>query len=227
MPKTCVCLGGCGNRTQSRLRRCRLCQQAWLQTDEGRAEEAWRASILKSQARSQNFLNLSDLDTENSEPARTSADGKYCFLLTRRTGWGHRAVTFIMRNPSATDAEQDDPTIRRCVGFASGWECGWLYIVNVSPLRATDPANLLRAGPEPEEIWLENLQAIRDAAARSDLVVAAWGIHGQAEGRAARVLAALDGNIDIHCLGTTRDGHPRHPLYVPAATKLAMFEPVP
>ena len=225
MPQMWPCRGGCGNRTQSRWRRCRRCQQAWLNTEEGRAEQAWWASIPKSRERPHNFLNLSDLDTENPELARTSADGKYYFLLIRRTGWGHRAVTFIMRNPSATDAEQDDPTIRRCMGFAARWEFGWLYVVNLSPLRATDSSVLLRAGPEPEEIWLENMQVILYTAAKSDLVVAAWGVHGQAEGRAARVLAALDGNSEMHCLGTTRDKHPRHPLYVPSATKLSLFRP--
>ena len=97
----------------------------------------------------------------------------------------------------------------------------------MTPLRANDPADLLRAGPEPEEVWLENIQTIRDTAAKSDLVMVAWGVHGQAEGRAQRVMAALAGRCEVHCLGTTRDGHPRHPLYVPAATKLALFEPTP
>ena len=94
-------------------------------------------------------------------------------------------------------------------------------------MRATDPTDLLRAGPEPEEIWLDNVETILDTAAKSDLVVAAYGTRGGAEQRAERVLAALDGNGEIYCLGTTRDGHPRHPLYVPAATKLKPFEPTP
>ena len=83
------------------------------------------------------------------------------------------------------------------------------------------------SGPESEETWLENVQTILDTSARSDLVVAAWSVHGQAEGRTQRVMAALAGRCEMHCLGTTRDGHPRHPLYVPAATKLALFEPTP
>ena len=152
-----------------------------------------------------------------------SADGRYRFLLTRRTGFGNRAVMFVMLNPSTADAERDDPTIRRCINFAARWERGWLYVVNLSPLRATDPADLLRAGPEPEEIWLENVRTILDTSARSDLVVAAWGVHGQAEGRAQRVLAALAGRCEIHCLGTTRAGYPRHPLYLPVTEQLVRF----
>ena len=224
MPKTWPCRGGCGNPTQSRWRRCRPCRRAWLNSDAGRAEQVWLASIPKSRERPHNFLGTG-IGTVNEEPARMSPDGRYRFLLTRRTSFGQKAVMFLMLNPSTADAVQDDPTIRRCINFAARWECGWLYVVNLSPLRATVPADLLRAGPEPEEVWLENVQTIRDTAARSDLVVAAWGAHGQAEGRAQRVLAALDGNSEMHCLGTTRDGHPRHPLYLPAATKLSLFRP--
>ena len=226
MPKTWPCRGGCGSRTQSRWRRCRPCWRAWLNSDAGRAEQAWLASITKSIERPYNFLDM-EMDTENHEPARMSADGQYCFLLTRRTVWGEKTMTFVMLNPSTADAERDDPTIRRCMGFASRWDFGWLHVVNLFPLRATDPDELLRAGPESEETWLENVQTILDTSARSDLVVAAWGVHGQAEGRAERVLAALTGRCEVHCLGTTRDGHPRHPLYVPSATKLALFEPTP
>ena len=223
MPQTWPC-HGCGSRTQSRWRRCRPCKGAWLKTEEGCAEQAWLASIPKSRERPHNFLNLG-MDTANQGPVRMTADGRYRFLLTRRTGFGEKRVMFLMLNPSTADAVQNDPTIRRCMGFAARWECGWLYVVNLSPLRATAPADLLRAGPEPEEIWLENLQTIRDTAAKSDLVVVAYGTHGGAEQRAERVLAALDGHAKLHCLGTTRDGHPRHPLYVPSATKLALFRP--
>ena len=224
MPKTWPCRSGRGNPTQSRWWRCRPCKGAWLNTDAGRAEQAWLASIPKSMERPYNFLDVG-MDTENHEPARMSADGTYRFLLTRRTGFGEKAVMFLMLNPSIADAVQNDPTIRRCIGFAARWDFGWLHVANLSPLRATNPADLLRAGPEPEEIWLENVRTIRDTTAKSDLVVVAYGTHGGAEQRAERVLAALDGHAKLHCLGTTRDGHPRHPRYVPAATKLALFRP--
>ncbi len=225
MPKKWTCRG-CGNPTQSRWRRCRLCKGAWLNTEEGRAEQASRASITKSRERPYNFLPVS-LDAESCGLVRMASDRRYCYLVIRRTGWGDRTVRFLMLHPSRAGAERNEPSIRRCISFATRWGCGWLHVVNLSPLRATDPADLLRAGPGPEEVWLENLQTILDTAVRSDLVVVAYGTHGGAEHRAERVLAALDGNGEIHCLGTTRDGHPRHPLYVPSATKLAPFEPTP
>ena len=119
-----------------------------------------------------------------------------------------------MLNPSTADGETDDPTIRRCIKFANTWGYGWLHVVNLSPLRATDPRELLRAGPEPEDVWLENLATVVATAEASDLVVAAWGVHGAVEDRADRVLAALDGRWRIYCLGLTKEGHPRHPLYL-------------
>ena len=68
-----------------------------------------------------------------------SACGRYRYLLTRRVGPGTRAVTFIMLNPSTADATRDDPTIRRCIGFARSWGIGGVDVVNLFAFRATEP----------------------------------------------------------------------------------------
>ena len=90
--------------------------------------------------------------------ARFSDDRRYRYLLTRRVGSGTKSVMFLMLNPSTADEVRDDPTIRRCIGFANSWECGWLYVTNLSPLRATDPADVLEAGPEPDDVWDSNMK---------------------------------------------------------------------
>ena len=166
-------------------------------------------------------MNLID-----SHPVRRfSPDRKYRYLLTRQVGFGDRGtVTFIMLNPSTADEAPDDPTIRRCISFANSWSYGWLHVVNLSPLRATDPKDLIDAGPEPDDVWEENILTIRETAWTSVLVIAAWGGHGNAEGRTHKVIDELVWKpgcvdlIDLHCLGTTKDGHPRHPLYVKGDT---------
>jgi len=114
----------------------------------------------------------------------------------------------VMLNPSTATQEQDDPTIRRCIGFARRWGYVRLEVVNLFAWRATRPKDLPRSW-DPEDD-----RAIREAVVRADRVVAAWGVHG-AGPRADEVLAML-GPCD--CLGVTKHGHPRHPLYLRADT---------
>lgn len=139
--------------------------------------------------------------------------GVYRYRLSRWWDEGFRAV-FVMLNPSTADAEQDDPTIRRCIGFAKAWKCAGLEVVNLFALRSTDPMALTTY---PDPIGPENDKAIRDAIHAPSVVVAAWGVHGRLRGRGVQV-RALVGN-SLYCLGLTRSGHPRHPLYVKADTK--------
>lgn len=66
-----------------------------------------------------------------------------------------------------------------------------------------------------------NDRFILDACSRDTVIVAAWGAHGDLDGRAAEVTRLLAGsNVRLHRLGTTRGGHPLHPLYVPYSTPL-------
>lgn len=142
------------------------------------------------------------------------ATRRYRYLLWRR--WGHGGtVAFVMLNPSTADAARDDPTIRRCAGFARTWGFGGMAVVNLFALRATDPARLRRAR---DPVGRENDHHIAAAAATADAVVVAWGVHGGLGARDRAVLALLAG-LRPRCLGVTRAGQPRHPLYLPAATR--------
>ena len=156
--------------------------------------------------------------------ARFSADRRYRYQLTRRVGFGDRVVAFVMLNPSTADAVRNDPTVRRCINYANAWGYGWLIVTNLSPLRATDPRELLAAGAEPEDVQRENERAIIEAASVADLVVAAYGVHGAAECRAERVLELLvEAGVTVACLGLTKAGAPRHPLYLPASARPFTF----
>lgn len=147
--------------------------------------------------------------------------GRYRYRLNR--SWDRMKATagFIMLNPSIADATQDDPTIRRCVGFARAWRCGGLCVVNLFAFRATDPADLFAAA---EPVGPENDDHIRAVLRQCRPVVAAWGAHGGHLGRdrAVREIIAAVG-VSVFCLGRTKAGQPRHPLYVAAATKLDLF----
>lgn len=146
-------------------------------------------------------------------------DGPYRYLLWRR--WADAAtVLFVMLNPSTADARRDDPTIRRCSGFARAWGFGGVEVVNLFAWRATDPRELRRAA---DPVGPENDRVIAAAAARNHAVIAAWGNHG-ALGERDRQVAALLARFRPRCLGApTARGAPRHPLYVRAAVRTGAF----
>lgn len=157
--------------------------------------------------------------------ALLSQDQRYRYALWRVVPTSldseHAAeqVLFVMLNPSTADARQDDPTIRRCVGFASTWGYGSLAVANLFALRSPNPAVL---GRIEDPVGPENDQWIRQLHGESALTVVAWGSHRFIEDRAERVLRLLDG--DVHHLGLTKDGHPRHPLYVAGDTELVPLQ---
>lgn len=121
---------------------------------------------------------------------------------------GERTVCFVMLNPSTATRHRNDPTIRRCIGFATDWGFDRLRVVNLFGARATRPAELFALD---DPVGPGNDRALRRELRSAELVVAAWGVHGAR--RAAELVPRLRFD-DWRCLGTTKDGHPRHPLYV-------------
>lgn len=152
--------------------------------------------------------------------ADISSCGRYRYWLTRRWDFEKPVVCFVMLNPSTADANVDDPTIRRCIGFARRWDMGGIEVVNLYPWRATNPSEL-PCGPEVlgDPKWgghEPNAVAIRQAAAAAERVIAAWGTNlGPWPSQSDVVLGLLAGH-DVEALGLTKDGRPRHPLYVRA-----------
>jgi hypothetical protein len=159
------------------------------------------------------FLGV--LAAEVGGAARFSRDGRYRLSLVRAWDEGPR-VAWIMLNPSTAGADQDDPTLRRCIDFARRWGCGSLEVVNLFAL-VTPLPGALRTASAP--IGPDNDAAIAAAIARADLVVAAWGAaHRGLLGRADDVRARLPARA--MCLGFTKSGDPRHPLYLARDTPL-------
>ncbi len=140
--------------------------------------------------------------------ATFDATGTYRYSLIRTWEPSLPHVCFVMLNPSVADAERDDPTIRRCLGFARMWGYGSLEVVNLFAFCATRPTILFRA---TDPIGSANDHYIREAVVHASLVVAAWGNHGSRQGRTAEVLPLLR---SPYCLGVTAVGQPCHPLYL-------------
>lgn len=168
-------------------------------------------------------------------PLRTtfSDDRRHRYLLVRDLGsmmstGPPRTITFCMLNPSTADEGRDDPTIRRCIGFATRWGYERLLIVNLSPYRATDPKDLFANADFGDDHHVKiNPFYVGSAAGQSETFVAAWGAHGPRVEPSKLVLDSLLAfDHPMRCLGLTAEGHPRHPLYVPNDTKLEEFRAV-
>lgn len=140
-----------------------------------------------------------------------SADQKYRYRLERFTGLldASGCVNFIMLNPSTADAEKNDPTVRRCIGYARLWRYHRLIVTNLFALRSTDPAALQT---ELDPIGPDNDRHLATAAAFADRIVAAWGNHGALRDRSSAVLDLLD-QYQVQTFGLTKAGEPVHPLY--------------
>lgn len=159
-----------------------------------------------------------------------SACGKYRYKLTRQVGPGNRTATFIMLNPSTADASNDDPTIRRCIGFARQWGCGRLLVLNLFAVRATDPVDMKKAddpvGPDNKEWFDCSLRDLGKPFAAYGLgpVVCGWGVHGSYMDQDLTVLGWLEAlGMEPRALGITKEGHPKHPLYLSSASALIPF----
>ena len=118
-------------------------------------------------------------------------------------------AVFVGLNPSTADEVQDDNTIRRCVDYAKKWGYGALCMVNLFAYRATAPA-AMKAHASP--VGADNDRWLLECAKDAGVIVAAWGTHGKHLQRDQAVKLLLAGKLS--CLLRTKDGHPKHPLYV-------------
>lgn len=153
--------------------------------------------------------------------------GTWRYALSRQWDDDLSRLPFIMLNPSTADASLDDPTIRRCMGFARREGFGGIYVANLFAYRSPNPEDVVAAGgravgPDNDRHLLEVLARAVDAAVP---IVCAWG--ASLPGHLGRALwvkrNALGVGADLRCLGATKEGHPRHPLYVKGDQPLVRF----
>lgn len=143
--------------------------------------------------------------------------GTYRYALKRSGSTGSGGVLFVMLNPSTADASLDDPTIRRCIGFARCWGFRDLAVANLYAYRATDPHDLDdAAGAGVDPVGPDNDEWIARLAASATQIIVAWGAKASAK-REREVLEIL--GSEVLCLGQTQSGAPKHPLFLKADTR--------
>ena len=153
--------------------------------------------------------------------ATVSPCGTYRYNLCRRWARGRR-VLFVGLNPSTADADVDDATVRRLIKFATSWGFGAFSIVNIFAYRSKDPKDLAVAD---DPIGPDNGRHLWAAFQQHDVIIPMWGANGGLLGRDAEVLSLMRNSAPGHvlCFGTTKAGHPKHPLYLRADTELEVF----
>jgi len=158
------------------------------------------------------FSDAIGKDATMRRSATFSPCRRYRYVLRRVWDNQQPLVMFVGLNPSTADEHVDDPTIRRCIGFAKRWGYGSLVMANLFAYRSTDPS-LLPLVSDPvgprNDWWLSRLNR------NVNLVVVAWGTNGTLFDRERHVLRLLP---TAHCLGLTKNGQPKHPLYLPTET---------
>lgn len=140
--------------------------------------------------------------------------GRYRYWLTREIAAKGVTVAFVMLNPSTADAARLDPTVRRCVAFATDWGASRITVVNIFALRSTDPRALYES---TAPVGPENEGYIRRAARESNVVVCAWGNHGALHRQGEIAFEWIkSAGAQPRALAVTKQGHPAHPLYLRA-----------
>ena len=148
--------------------------------------------------------------------AHFSPCGRYRVWLSRTFSdiQGNGMALWIGMNPSTAAADVDDPTVRRETNFTRRWGLSNYLKTNVMDYRATHPRMLLEPGVDP--CSSDNLPAIREFASQADLIVLAFGaLHPKLKVYGEDVVRTLKGDgRRLRCLGLTKEGLPRHPLYI-------------
>ena len=134
--------------------------------------------------------------------------GKYRYTLRRTWDESLPNVLFISLNPSTADETYDDPTNRRGVSFAKRWSYGGVVFCNLFAYRTPYPVELKKA---KEPVGKDNDKWLRKEVRKAGLVVASWGNHGEFMNRSKEVRKIFN---NLHCLGLTKLGEPKHILYL-------------
>ncbi len=149
------------------------------------------------------------------------ATGSYRYLLWR--SWSDAPkIGFVMLNPHRADASVNDPTIRRCMGFAQAWGFGGVEVMNLFAFCAKTP-QLLKQAKHP--IGQDNDRYLAVLPQRVDRIVLAWGNWGALSGRDRAVRQLFSKCRNLYCLGMTQAEQPRHPLYLRSTTPLISINP--
>lgn len=134
-------------------------------------------------------------------------------------------LLFIGLNPSKADDKEDDATIRRLIHFSKKRGCGSFMIINLYTKIATKRKDLIAHIKEDGDLcpgeWILKCHSEPVAWRSYKKVIFMWGGTKQAKERAKYAISRFP---FAYCFGHTKDGSPKHPLYLPNNTKLIRYD---
>lgn len=158
--------------------------------------------------------------------ATLSPCGLFRYNLWRHWGNPGNRLMFVMLNPSTADADVDDPTIRKCIGFARRNGFNGIDVVNLYAYRATKPSDLRAAGypvgPFNDSHIISAAMANHEFGGKT---ICAWGAIGSKLERPSAVVKILRNvaMVDLYALSVCKDGNPGHPLMLPYSSELRPY----
>jgi hypothetical protein len=172
------------------------------------------------------MVDLFDTEPKLLTGATISECGQYRYRLWRVWDECLPVMVFVMQNPSTADADADDPTIRKCIGFAKKHGYGGISVRNVFALRATDERELFTHRDPVGPLNPDHLMAARSESMLTRLVVA-WGnrLGGKRFRSAYDSAKVICQTLRPYCLGMNKSGEPKHPLFVPYSAELVEWKP--
>lgn len=159
------------------------------------------------------------LETGALGDALRSPDKLHRYRLRRPLAEVGPTVLVVMQNPSKAGADENDPTITRVIGFGRRLGAGRLIVVNMGAGVATDPADFLKMD---DPIGPMNYRILQECILGVDIAIAAWGDLSPRLRKLFRLsLGIIKEFKGMKCLGKTKSGDPRHPLYLSQNTELS------
>jgi hypothetical protein len=172
---------------------------------------------------SQSLLFVGTSAPDMKSRAELSECHMYRWWLSRTwsAGESEKLISWVMLNPSTADHRDDDATLRRIIRFSKDWGYDALLVVNLYPLRSTDPkVMLVHPGRTGGARGNDELKKARGG----DLILCAWGANAESARvrEAVGILRATE--KPLYCLGLTQSGQPVHPLRQRADLKPQLYK---
>lgn len=147
------------------------------------------------------------------------------YYLSRLWEPKHSKLLFIGLNPSKADDVDNDPTVTRLVNFSKSWGFGGFYITNLYSFISPDPDEMIkwyysRTSKMQRALYKENMEYALRYARLCSMVVFCWGASNPQQEIANKYIRTFR---QAYCFGVTKEGHPKHPLYLASNTQLVKY----